>query len=58
MVKDEGVGIHQENYKDVKQHVEIENFRNRISKQCTGSFRMETKKGVGTTVVITIPKYL
>jgi len=42
--------------KDGRDHVWIENIRGGLAFMCGGTLEIERQTGVGTTVVITIPK--
>ena len=55
-VSDTGVGFDINNPKnDGKQHVGIENVKQRLSNMCQGSLTIESEIGVGTNAVIRIP---
>lgn len=57
IVSDDGVGFDpslQNN--DAKEHIGIENVRQRISMMCQGTLTIISSKGKGTRAVITIPK--
>jgi signal transduction histidine kinase len=62
IITDDGVGFEQEktdngNYPtDGQQHIGINNVRLRLSAQCGGSLKIESKPGAGTTATIIIPK--
>lgn len=56
-VKDNGVGFDQNAPLDQsRSHVGIENVRKRVEVQCGGSLNIQSKVGVGTEVVITLPR--
>lgn len=56
-VTDNGVGFTpgQENH-DNRSHIGIENVRARLSALCGGTLEIQSRTGVGTTAIITIPK--
>lgn len=56
-VTDNGVGFTpgQENH-DNRSHIGIENVRERLSALCGGTLEIQSRTGVGTTAIITIPK--
>ncbi|MCL2804399.1 MAG: histidine kinase [Treponema sp.] len=56
-VSDDGAGYNAENLKDDSQtHIGIENVRQRLKDQCGGTLEISGESGVGTTVVIRVPK--
>ena len=56
-VADTGCGFDPSQHKDDgKQHVGIENVKQRLSNMCEGTLLIESTIGEGTTVTITIPK--
>ncbi len=62
-VTDDGVGFEQNTFGNVKgheqaerSHIGIENVTKRIQQQCDGDVKVTSKSGVGTEVVIQIPK--
>jgi sensor histidine kinase YesM len=57
-ITDDGLGFDTENYKSEKKrnHIGIENVRNRLNAMCNGKIDIDSKSGVGTIVIITIPK--
>jgi len=58
VIQDDGAGFNPEkDTDDGEQHVGIKNVRFRLSAQCGGSLKIESKQGGGGTIaVITIPK--
>lgn len=57
MVQDDGMGFDPYEVKeDGRSHIGIQNVRDRIVTMCGGTVEIDTKKGIGTKVVITIPK--
>jgi len=56
-VSDDGVGYNAENLiEDTQVHLGIENVRQRLKKQCGGTFEISSEPDIGTTAVIKIPK--
>lgn len=55
-VSDNGVGFDTNSKPDGKQHIGINNIRERLSAICGGSLTIDSAPGTGTTAVITIPK--
>ena len=55
-VKDDGVGFNTEVLLDERKHVGIRNIRGRLKAMVNGTLEIESTQGVGTTVVIKIPK--
>ena len=55
-VKDDGVGFDEVDYNDGKKHIGIQNIKARVESMCDGSVELRSKKGEGTTVIISIPK--
>lgn len=56
-VTDDGVGFDQTQSKtDGREHIGIENARGRLAALCNGRLEIKSTPGLGTTVVITIPK--
>lgn len=57
VVKDDGVGFDKEEIKtDGKKHIGLDNVENRLKSMCDGSLEVESKKGEGTVVCITLPQ--
>jgi sensor histidine kinase YesM len=57
IVTDDGAGFEQKKTNDDgQQHIGINNVRLRLSAQCGGSLKIESKPGEGTTAKIIIPK--
>ncbi len=55
-VEDDGVGFDTSALLDERNHVGIRNIRGRLKAMVNGSLEIESKIGVGTKVLITIPK--
>ena len=55
-VKDDGVGFDTDVLLDERTHVGIRNIRGRLQAMVNGSLEIESTVGVGTKVLITIPK--
>ena len=55
-VKDDGVGFDVTGLNKGYIHVGLENAKNRLATMCNGVIDIESKPGIGTTVIITIPK--
>lgn len=55
-VKDDGVGFEETDYADGKKHIGIQNIKARVESMCDGTVDIRSKKGEGTTVIISIPK--
>ena len=55
-VKDDGVGFDKVDDNDGKKHIGIQNIKARVESMCDGSVELRSKKGEGTTVIISIPK--
>ena len=56
-VTDDGLGFDPaEPKRDGRPHLGLENARKRIELQCGGTLELQSRKGVGTTVTIRIPK--
>ncbi|MCU6736905.1 sensor histidine kinase [Diplocloster agilis] len=56
-IKDDGIGFDpEEEKKDGRIHVGIQNVRRRIADMCGGSLQVESTPGVGTTVTIVLPR--
>jgi signal transduction histidine kinase len=57
IITDDGAGFEQDKINDDGQpHIGINNVRLRLSAQCGGSLKIESKPGAGTTATIIIPK--
>jgi len=57
IISDDGAGFYPEKTDDDgQQHIGINNVRLRLSAQCGGSLKIESKPGAGTTASIIIPK--
>jgi sensor histidine kinase YesM len=57
IISDDGAGFYPEKTDDDgQQHIGINNVRLRLSAQCRGSLKIDSKPGAGTTATITIPK--
>ena len=56
LVEDDGVGFDTSVLLDERKHVGIRNIRGRLKAMVNGSLEIESKIGVGTKVLITIPK--
>ena len=55
-VKDDGVGFDTNVLLDERKHVGIRNIRGRLKEMVNGTLEIESEIGVGTTVLIKIPK--
>lgn len=57
-VIDDGVGfnINEKPKDDERHHIGIDNTRSRLEQMCSGTLDIQSKVGIGTTAVITIPK--
>ena len=55
-VEDDGVGFDTSILRDEREHVGIRNIRGRLKAMVNGTLEIESKEGVGTKVLITIPK--
>ena len=56
-IKDDGVGFDVEKLQNMDEsHVGITNVKKRLEMMCQGSMEIQSTPGVGTTVIITIPK--
>ena len=55
-VKDDGVGFNTDVLLDERKHVGIRNIRGRLKAMVNGTLDIESTEGVGTTVLIKIPK--
>ena len=55
-VEDDGVGFDTDVLLDERKHVGIRNIRGRLKALVNGTLEIESKEGVGTKVLITIPK--
>ena len=56
LVEDDGVGFDTDVLLDERKHVGIRNIRGRLKAMVNGTIEIESTQGVGTKVVITIPK--
>ena len=56
LVEDDGVGFDTGVLLDERKHVGIRNIRGRLKTMVNGTLEIESKEGVGTKVLITIPK--
>ena len=56
LVEDDGVGIDTGVLLDERKHVGIRNIRGRLKAMVNGTLEIESKEGVGTKVLIKIPK--
>jgi signal transduction histidine kinase len=56
MVEDDGVGFDTNVLLDDRKHVGIRNIRGRLKAMVNGTLEIESRDGVGTKVLITIPK--
>lgn len=56
LVEDDGVGFDTSKLLDEKNHIGIRNIRDRLKVMVGGSLEIESTLGVGTKVLITIPK--
>ena len=55
-VEDDGVGFDTSKLLDEKKHIGIRNIRDRLNVMVGGTLEIESTQGVGTKVLITIPK--
>lgn len=55
-VEDDGVGFDTSKLFDAKKHIGIRNIRDRLKVMVGGTLEIESTQGVGTKVLITIPK--
>ena len=55
-VEDDGMGFHTSELQDERKHVGIRNIRERLKAMVGGTLEIESTVGVGTKVLITIPK--
>ena len=55
-VEDDGVGFDTDVLLDERKHVGIRNIRGRLKEMVNGTLEIKSAKGVGTTVLIKIPK--
>ena len=55
-VEDDGVGFDTSKLLDDKKHIGIRNIRDRLRAMVGGTLEIESTQGVGTKVLITIPK--
>jgi sensor histidine kinase YesM len=55
-VEDDGVGFDTSKLLDEKKHIGIRNIRDRLEVMVGGTLIIESTQGVGTKVLITIPK--
>jgi signal transduction histidine kinase len=55
-VEDDGVGFNTSKLLDDRKHVGIRNIRERLHAMVNGILEIESRDGVGTTVLIKIPK--
>ena len=55
-IEDDGVGFDTSQLIDEKKHIGIRNIRNRLKIMVGGKLEIESTQGVGTKVLITIPK--
>lgn len=55
-VEDDGVGFDTSKLQDEKKHIGIRNIRDRLKVMVGGTLEIESTQGVGTKVLITIPK--
>ena len=55
-VEDNGVGFETSRLLDEKKHIGIRNIRDRLKVMVGGTLEIESTQGVGTRVLITIPK--
>ena len=55
-VEDDGVGFDTGVLLDERKHVGIRNIRGRLKAMVNGTLEIESTEGVGTTVLIKIPK--
>jgi signal transduction histidine kinase len=55
-VEDDGVGFDTDVLLDERKHVGIRNIRGRLKAMVNGTLEIKSQEGVGTTVLIQIPK--
>ena len=55
-VEDDGVGFDTDLLLDERKHIGIRNIRGRLKAMVNGSLEIKSTEGVGTTVLIKIPK--
>ena len=55
-VEDNGAGFNLDNLKNDGKHIGLTNIRGRLETMCNGSLVIESKPGIGTKVLIQIPK--
>lgn len=55
-VSDDGIGFDVSGLTDTKKHIGIRNVRERLQAMCGGSLTIESQPGIGTRVLIRIPK--
>ena len=55
-VEDDGVGFNTDLLFDERKHVGIRNIRGRLKEMVNGTLEISSTEGVGTTVLIKIPK--
>jgi sensor histidine kinase YesM len=55
-VEDDGVGFDTDVLLDERKHVGIRNIRGRLKAMVNGTLEIESRVGIGTTVLIKIPK--
>ena len=55
-MEDDGVGFDTSKLLDEKKHIGIRNIRDRLEVMVGGTLEIESTLGVGTKVLITIPK--
>jgi sensor histidine kinase YesM len=55
-VEDDGVGFDTDVLLDERKHVGIRNIRGRLKEMVNGTLDIKSTEGVGTTVIIKIPK--
>jgi sensor histidine kinase YesM len=55
-VEDDGVGFDTDVLLDERKHVGIRNIRGRLKEMVNGTLEINSTEGVGTTVLIRIPK--
>ena len=55
-VEDDGVGFDTSVLLDERKHVGIRNIRGRLKAMVNGTLEIESRVGIGTTVLIKIPK--
>ena len=55
-VDDDGVGFNTDVLLDERKHVGIRNIRGRLKAMVNGTLEIESTEGIGTKVLITIPK--